>query len=74
MATLGQKRSFAVIAIHLLMDQTAIQPDFMPHTNAGPQSGPRMSDGNLIMGSVKPHPAENLMAMCQKPSFINGHG
>ena len=55
------------------MDQTAIQPDFMPHTSAGPQSGFRMSDGSLIMGSVKPHRAENLMAVRQKPSFINGH-
>jgi len=39
MSALRQKRSLAIIVIHLLMDQTAIQPDFMPHTNAGPQGG-----------------------------------
>ena len=65
MSALRQKRSFAIIAIRLPMDQTAIQPDFMPHADAGPQSSIGMSDGGVIMGGLKPHLAENVVTVSE---------
>jgi len=48
-------------------------PDFMPLTDAGSQCRIGMSDGSLIVGSVESHSAEKVIAVGQKPSFINGH-
>jgi hypothetical protein len=55
------------------MNQTAIEPDFMPLTEAGPQCHIRIPDGSLIVGSVEPDRAEKVIAVGQKPSFVNGH-
>jgi hypothetical protein len=55
------------------MNQTAVLPDFMPLADAGPQSHIRISGGSFIVGSLKPHLAENVMAVAQKSSFINAH-
>jgi hypothetical protein len=55
------------------MNQTAILPDFMTHSGAGPQCQIRMSDSGFIMGGLKPRLAENVMAVGQKSSFIHGH-
>jgi hypothetical protein len=61
------------VAIDFLMNQSAILPDFMPHADAGPQNLIRVSDGNDIVRSSKPHRAENSVAVGQKPGFVHGH-